>query len=125
MFAQDIQLVAENLQIIGLDVATISPLGDELQCHLFTTTCEPQWLMWPLHPFGFVDGLIDGIVFPAERRVVFRPHAMNNLSCLEEACYTFASVWIAVTIGPILVFVPSCSKAQDKVSVTHHIQRRT
>src|SRR2546428_14032974 len=81
--------------------------------------------MWLLHPFGFIDGLLDGVVFSAECRIVLRPHAMNNLCRLAEAGHPLASIWIAVSIRTKLMFVPASTKAQEKTAVTHDINRRT
>src|SRR2546430_2525926 len=77
-----------------------------------------------LHPFGFVDGLIDSVVFSAERRIVLRPHAMDNLSGLAEASHPLARVWISIPVGTKLMFVPASTKAEEKAAVTNHINRR-
>src|SRR5947209_3810968 len=109
--------------ILAWEVAAISPLGNQLERHLFAAPCQPQRRMWFLDPFGFVDCLLDGVIFPTKCRIVLSPHAMNNLSRLAEARQPLTRVWITVPVGTKFVFVPACAKAQDKAAVTHYIQR--
>src|SRR5438270_12549154 len=105
--------MAYDERILAWEVAAISPLGNQLERHLFATACQPQRRMWFLDPFGFVDGLLDGVIFPTECRIVLCPHVMNNLSRLTEARHTLACVWIPISIGAVFMFIPSCAKAQD------------
>src|SRR5437773_11372855 len=72
VLAQHLELVAHRLYV-GVEVAGVAVLGDELERHLLAGTTDPDRRVWLLHRLGLVDCAPGVGVGPVQRGFGPRP----------------------------------------------------
>src|SRR4051812_17459286 len=80
--------------------------------------------MWFLRTLWLVDRLVDRIILTMEDRILFGPHAMDNLAGLAERAHAVAGLGKAVAIGLPFVLVPPRTDAAQQPAMAHDVDGR-
>ena len=120
VLSQDIELVLDGGDI-GVEVARVAVLGDQLEGDLLPRTPDPDRRMRLLHGLRFVDCAAHLVVLTFKRRLVLGPHRLDHLQGFAQHAKALRSVGVLIAIGVVLVVVPARADAQNQPAMTHHV----
>src|SRR5205807_372731 len=120
MLAKHLQLVAHGLHV-GVEVARVPVLSDELQGHLLASTTDPDRRVRLLHRLRLVDRAAHAVVAAVEGGVLLCPHRRDHLERLAQHPEALGGVRVLVAVRLVLMLVPAGADAEDEAAATHHV----
>jgi hypothetical protein len=120
---EHIELVADRLDVAH-DIAGVALLGYQPERHSLASAPDPERRMRLLDTLGLVDRCVDRIVLALKTRVVFGPHAVDDLARLSDHPHPLAKLREAITISPPLVLVPTRPDARIQPATASNVHRR-
>src|SRR5712691_9021201 len=113
MLFQDLKLVTKNLR--GTErVPDIRVLGDHFQVHLLARRADQDGRIWLSNGFGFAPRILNGVVLPADARLLLCPEAFDDLQGLVEPANAFGGGIKRDPIGRVFLLEPAGADSEDE-----------